>query len=252
MCAQDSMNSSRSRKKRHYYNDGTNAQFAVNGKETLLIEALTSFYKEEGRIDVLTFFLRNKKRRLSLRLLDWLVTNYAKKHGVIISNEETKNFDFLYLAYKNHLRSYSKKFFDAFARRQRVFYRFTDHSVHRILGEEIDSYINRDDGLITTIAQLNAFRFFIKGGVVDYAVKHLDSIEKDMINSHEKKKNDEIVDTCTSSSSDITVPPIVNDETTVDSKCKTLNDDSDENKIQFSSFNSFVFCQLKMTVQFKK
>ena len=124
--------------------------------------------------------------------------------------------------------------------------------MHRILGEEIDSYINRDDGLITTIAQLNAFRFFIKGGVVDYAVKHLDSIEKDMINSHEKKKNDENVDTCTSSSSDITVPPIVNDETTVDSKCKTLNDDSDENKIQFSSFNSFVFCQLKMTVQFKK
>jgi hypothetical protein len=150
-----------------------------NYKEQLLLSSLIDFYqKNPDHLEILKGFLKNKQRRLSLRLLDWLVTNYSKKYNIVISNDN--NVDFLYLAYKNHLKSFSKKFFDAFARRQRIFYSF-ENKVHKIAFDEIDSYINREDGVITTVAQLNAFRFFITCGVIKYAVDHLEQIEQDMV-----------------------------------------------------------------------
>lgn len=157
-------------------------------KETLLIDSLTSFYgKNDQHVLTLKSFLKDKKRRLSLRLLDWLVTNYAKKHSVVIERrieeDGLEGVEFMYLAYKNYLKSYSKKFFDAFARRQRVFYSFRDNSVQHVSCEMIDEFSLRDDGVITTIAQLNAFRFFIIYGVIDYAIKNLDNIERDMVSN---------------------------------------------------------------------
>lgn len=203
--------------------------FEENGRESLLIHALTSFYKETPRhMEVLVFFLKKQKRRLSLRLLDWLVTNYAKKHNVVIG-DASDNREFLYLAYKNHLKSYSKRFFDAFARRQRIFYGF-DHSVQRITHDDIDRYIARDDGIITTIAQLNAFRFFITSGVVDYAICHLDSIENDMMSSQECREIRHRQKTNTSSIENENNSPI--------------------EKARNTGFNTFVISRFKMTVQF--
>ena len=162
----------------------------LNCKETLLLKSLIIFYRDKKNMDILLCFLKGKQRRLSLRLLDWLVTNYSKNHAVIINDTTTNvsNVEFMYLAYKNHLKSYSKKFFDAFARRQRIFYTF-DHHVYKIRTVEMNSYYTRTDGFVTTIAQLNAFRFFISSGVVDYAIKHLEEVEKDMVSYYSKKYN---------------------------------------------------------------
>jgi hypothetical protein len=189
--------------------------FHENGKEQLLLKSLTVFYKHPKHLDTLLFFLKNRQRRLSLRLLDWLVTNYAKKYNVVV--KEQKNIDFMYLAYKNHLKSYSKKFFDAFARRQRIFYTF-QHEVLKVTFKEIDSFLKRDDGFITTIAQMNAFRFFITSGVIDYAINHLEEIERDMISSQA-----------------IRSIPL---------------EQEDEQTKKTSGFNGFVMYQFQMTVQF--
>ena len=128
----------------------------LNSKETLLLKSLILFYRDSNNLDILLLFLKGKQRRLSLRLLDWLVTNYSKNHPVVIKDvsNNIKNVEFMYLAYKNHLKSYSKKFFDAFARRQRIFYTF-DHHVYKIRNNEMSSFYNRTDGFVTTIAQLN-------------------------------------------------------------------------------------------------
>ena len=188
--------------------------FNENGKETLLLKSLTTFYQTRSNLETLLFFLKNKKRRLSLRLLDWLVTNYSKKNKVVV-NEKT-NIDFMYLAYKNNLKSYSKKYFDAFARRQRVFYTF-QHEVQKIDFQDIEKFMNRNDGFITTIAQMNAFRFFITAGVVEYAIKHLEDIERDMIHSHSI--------------------PLEQEEELKTGKSA-------------SGFNGFVMYEFKMTIQF--
>ena len=162
-----------------------------NNKERLLLKSLIIYYKESNHLEVLLHFLKGKQRRLSLRLLDWLVTNYSKKHAVVIKDisSNNTNIEFMYLAYKNHLKSYSKKFFDAFARRQRIFYKY-NHHVHKIRMSEMNAFYDSNDGFVTTIAQLNAFCFFISAGVVEYAINHLEEIESDMVHAHVKKYND--------------------------------------------------------------
>ena len=160
-------------------------------KESLLLKSLIVFYKKRDNLNILLQFLKSKQRRLSLRLLDWLVTNYAKNHPIMIQYKSNTviNTEFMYLAYKNHLKSFSKKIFDAFARRQHVFYTF-DHHVYKICASDMNSHYDRTDGFITSVAQLNAFRFFISSGVVDYAIQHLEEVEKDMVNSHSKNSKD--------------------------------------------------------------
>ena len=83
-------------------------------KESLLLKSLIVFYEKRDNLNVLLQFLKSKQRRLSLRLLDWLVTNYAKNHPIMIQYKSNTaiNSEFMYLSYKNHLKSFSKKFFD--------------------------------------------------------------------------------------------------------------------------------------------
>uniref|UniRef100_A0A6C0CPI5 Uncharacterized protein n=1 Tax=viral metagenome TaxID=1070528 RepID=A0A6C0CPI5_9ZZZZ len=165
------------------------SSFNERSKEFLLLRSLISFYHDPLNFRILLFFLHGSRKRLSLRLLDWLVTNYAKKHGVVFKPKDSENIEFMYLQYKNQLKSYSKKFFDSFARRQRVFYKYS-HEVFNISYHDIAIYAQRQDGFVTTLAQLNAFRWFISSGIIDFAITNLDDIEKDMIikNEHSKKE----------------------------------------------------------------
>ena len=92
---------------------------SFNSKEITLINFLISFYKNKLELfgDII-----NQKTPLSLRLLDWLVTNYSKKYNItypLQSNTETIYFN-IYLDYKNQLKAYSKKFFDPFCRQKRL------------------------------------------------------------------------------------------------------------------------------------
>ena len=88
----------------------------LNNKESLLLKSLINFYRHEKNLQILLRFLKGKQRRLSLRLLDWLVTNYSKNHAVVIrdTTNKCKNVEFMYLAYKNHLKSYSKNLMNDF------------------------------------------------------------------------------------------------------------------------------------------
>ena len=52
----------------------------ISGKTSLLLESLISYYSKN--INILTNII-TQKNVLSLRILDWLVTNYAKKHNVV-------------------------------------------------------------------------------------------------------------------------------------------------------------------------
>lgn len=234
------------------------SSFHERSREYLLIKSLVIFYKEPTHIHTLLFFLRGEKRRLSLRLLDWLVTNYSKKKGIVFQPKIDGPIEFMYLSYKNQLKSYSKKFFDAFARRQRVFYTF-NHDVFEIKYNDIEKYSNRKDGFVTTLAQLNAFRFFITSGIIDYTIEHLDDIEKDMIQSHDKMINshDKTRDTQLSHVSSS------NDTTT----CKNFKNDTDIKKDNntnlnihhqhqhvytkpLTGFHTVLVCKFKITVDF--
>ncbi len=159
----------------------------ITGKTLLLLEYLMNYYSKN--INILTSIITQKKI-LSLRILDWLVTNYSKKYNVIYKikkNDIDVNFN-VYLDYKNQLKAYSKKHFDPFCRRERILINIQDLS-WKIL-ENNNEKINNDSELITTVGQLNFFKWFIENNVLNYAIENIKQIDKDMIETLNKSKKE--------------------------------------------------------------
>lgn len=129
----------------------------------LLLKSLDVFY-DESTLCILKDILNSSD--ISLRVIDWFVTNYSKKFNTEFPfNSGQLN---VYISYKSQLKSYSKKFFDPFCRRNRIHYK---------------QYVS------TTIGQLNFFKWALTNGIIDFVVEHYKEIEYDMNFSMKKKDN---------------------------------------------------------------
>mgnify|MGYP001304814003 CR=1 FL=1 len=99
-------------------------------------------------------------------------SDVSSSSSVTPSNCNYANFNdqfIVYLDYKCKLKAYSKKSFDPFCRRDRISF-----------------YYNETDSIITTVGQLNFFRWAIENYILDYIQEHLDQIEEDMNNNIRK------------------------------------------------------------------
>ena len=150
----------------------------INGKSLLLLNSLINYYKKN--IDIFTCILIHKNT-ISLRILDWLVTNYAKKYNIIYKNND-KHFN-IYLDYKNQLKAYSKKLFDPFCRRERIKLNIKTFKWSMINDKKCD-----DDNIITTVGQLNFFKWFIENNILKYAIENISDIDKDMTETLKNSK----------------------------------------------------------------
>lgn len=130
----------------------------------LLMRSILAYYAID-KLDIMVPII-NGKSRISLRILDWFVTNYSKKHGTVYllkqPNGDHVRFK-VYGDYKLRLKSYSKKRFDPFCRWERVNIPYTDNM-----------YIE------TTLGQLNFFRWVIDNKILNYIEDHYETIENDM------------------------------------------------------------------------
>ena len=149
-------------------------------KQDLLMSSLTLFFRNKVNLEKIMPII-NGKSNISLRILDWFVTNYAKKYNIsynITIENITKKF-IVHISYKSQLKAYSKKLFDPFCRRQRI--RFIDHN---------------DNEIITTAGQLNFFRWVIENNILNYISNNINEIEKDMNISirhlYKKKTNNDL------------------------------------------------------------
>jgi hypothetical protein len=129
-------------------------------KQELIIQSLQQFYMNRSDLKEILQIIESETN-ISLRLIDWFVTNYARYHNIsyILKGNEF----FVYLDYKNQLKAYSKKLFDPFCRRERIMFQLSD----------IPAFI-------TTVGKLNFFRWAIEKGVIDYIKLNLTTIEKEM------------------------------------------------------------------------
>lgn len=150
----------------------------TSSKQDLLMYSLTDFFRNPGNLEKMLPIIYGESS-ISLRILDWFVTNYSKKNNIVIdqvlSTGRNKKF-IVYLDYKSQLKAYSKKQFDPFCRRERIL--FLD---------------NRNNAIETTVGQLNFFRWSIENRIIDYVQEHLQEIENDMNDSirnlYKKNKN---------------------------------------------------------------
>lgn len=147
----------------------------------LLLKNLMVFYNTQHN-DNLDNMLRiiTGESKISLRIVDWFATNYAKKYYTLYVIDQTtenvaRRFK-VYDDYKLKLKAYSKRRFDPFCRWDRISIPYKD-------GKCIE----------TTIGQLNFFKWALENKVVDYIEKNYDTIEKDMNNRNSTSKRKELL-----------------------------------------------------------
>jgi hypothetical protein len=114
--------------------------------------------------------------KISLRIVDWFATNYAKKYYTLYTIQDSCNKTIrfkVYFDYKLKLKAYSKKRFDPFCRWERI-------TIPYKTGTSIE----------TTIGQLNFFKWALENRVIEYIEENYETIEKDMNsrNSTSKRK----------------------------------------------------------------
>ena len=83
----------------------------------LLLNNLMAFYKNEEYLDKMLKIITGESK-ISLRIVDWFATNFAKKYYTTIFDDD-KRFK-VYVDYKLKLKAYSKRRFDPFCRWERI------------------------------------------------------------------------------------------------------------------------------------
>jgi hypothetical protein len=137
----------------------------------VLLTSLMEFYEDNDKLKQMMSII-NGESRISLRIIDWFITNYSKHCYTIYELPVNKNADEMmrfkvHDQYKLKLKSFSKKRFDIFCRHDR-----TDI----LYDKEKSLYLQ------STIAQLNCFKWVIENKILEYIDAHYDEILQDMNN----------------------------------------------------------------------
>lgn len=142
----------------------------------LLMKNLMEFYENRDNLHKMMCII-NGESKISLRIVDWFVTNFAKKYYTVyekpVKPESSEMMRFkVYNDYKLKLKAYSKKRFDPFCRWERISIPYDN-----------EKYME------TTIGQLNFFKWAIENDIVDYIKNNYDAIESDMNSRNSTSKN---------------------------------------------------------------
>ena len=150
----------------------TTVKNRVQCKQDQVVSWLQEFYSESGHLEKLLPILKGTSP-ISLRLVDYFVTNYAKKMNT--SFPQAGRHFLVYFNYKRELNAYSKRLFDPFCRRERILFQARDVEAFQ-----------------TTVGQLNFFRWFIEKEILEFLTEHRDIVEKDMnatLKNHYSRSN---------------------------------------------------------------
>jgi len=178
-------------------------------KEKMLYEVLNNFFNQCSLPEVkMMIEIIDSDHTISLRFLDWFVTRYCYlyKLSIPINNNYNKEQIFnINISYKAQLKSFKKRYFDPFRRKKKFIYNFGKHELN----------------ILTTLGQLNFFRWALSYEIIKYAENNFKNITNKIVhvNSYFKKN------TIDSNSLTITT----SDENNNSTNKKTLSDTSTTN-----------------------
>lgn len=157
----------------------------ITGKDDLLIQKLLLFYSNPLYLNIFTEIVVRGKH-ISLRLLDFFSTNYTKKTKVYLNKNNCVD---IYSDYKKHLKGFKKQYFDPFCRRKRVLLYSEECNLlkdnlmeKKSLNLKYKFCKNKkaNSEIITTVGQLNFFKWCIEKGVIQYILQNNKIIEDNM------------------------------------------------------------------------
>jgi len=151
-------------KLRYEFNQNLSNTFIIESKSDLLLKTLKNYFTEEKFKMVLPIITGNSK--ISLRVIDWFVTNYSKKNQIIykITENNEECYINIYNHYRSQLNAYGKKYIDPFCRgKERILFNVSDAQC-----------------VMSNLSQINFFKWAVQYKVLEYIDKNYDLIVKDM------------------------------------------------------------------------
>ena len=173
--------------------------------EDYVMKYLDRFYKENPTvIEDRMIPIVEEQSKISLRFIENFVTKYCKEKPIFI--KIGKLYINVYDDYKNQLGSYDKKKFDPFKRkhskrppRKRTSRRMSTTDIieepepEPVENAAEDSHLlfypfSENKFVLTSIGQLNFFRWLIEKKILDYIEKNYEGLKKEMSNMDFSKK----------------------------------------------------------------
>jgi hypothetical protein len=143
----------------------------LTSQEILLLKSLEEFYHNNLCFELLIAIIDGTSI-ISRRTFEYFVTKYSINHNVSYELEEKgSKYNFLvHSSYKDQLKAHKKKYFDPFGR-----------------GDRIPFFAN-NDCVITTIGQLNFYRWFFTKKIYDYCLINYNIIQTELLSNKNVKK----------------------------------------------------------------
>ena len=146
--------------------------FFTSQKQLCYFKMIDKYFKKcplemrQKMVDII-----NSTSIISLRVLEWVVT----KSGTRALNIRLTDNDYysVNIMYKAQLKSYKKKNFDPFRRDKKFWYTYDK---------------SEDNKVLTTLGQLNFFKWAISNKIIEYVEKHYDEINNAMIKYNKEEK----------------------------------------------------------------
>lgn len=141
----------------------------LSRSDEVLLDSILEWYNEESsRVEKFLAIVK-RKNGMSLRVIDWLVTNFSKTNSIVL---ETGGFPRdLNRDYQKNLSAYNKRNMDPFARRNKI-------SI-LVFGKESRN---------STVGQLNFFRWFLKNDISTFLHKNKGVVENHMKDAEARSK----------------------------------------------------------------
>lgn len=129
----------------------------LKSPDQLLMASLIKFYQKSDNLERIVPII-NRESKVSLRVIEWFITTYSRDRCVMCPTYNKSgsiiNYIQVYINYKSTLKSYRGKHFGIFKRSDKVLLDWTG---------------NR---LITTIGQLNFFKWAIETQILQFIEKN--------------------------------------------------------------------------------
>jgi hypothetical protein len=153
------------------YNSCVYKKLNLTSQEILLLKSLEEFYNNSKYFDLLLEIIEGTSA-ISRRTFEYFVTKYSMVHNISYSLEEKAKASIftVHSSYKDQLKAHKKKYFDPFGRGERI------------------PFFSNNNCIITTIGQLNFYRWFFTKKIYDYCVDNYNTIQNELLTNKTIKK----------------------------------------------------------------
>jgi hypothetical protein len=153
------------------YNSCVYKKLNLTSQEILLLKSLEEFYNNSKYFDLL-FDIIEGTSAISRRTFEYFVTKYSMVHNIsyLLEEKEKSSIFTVHSSYKDQLKAHKKKYFDPFGRGERI------------------PFFSNNNCIITTIGQLNFYRWFFTKKIYDYCVNNYNTIQNELLTNKTVKK----------------------------------------------------------------